>query len=744
VIRAPLRGRPWAQVRRARKSPHSGADSPGFPVLFTPTWATVTPPITQPMNTPAPACTRLRKSRNWRSWAVRGLLLGLGLGISPTIQAQTYTWTGSTNHFWDTTSADWSGAGTVWVNDATSQAVFAATLGYQVALNSDITANTVTMGTGNNFNGNGHTLTLTGTSPGLLVSGTNSLFFSAPILGSSGLTVTGVGGSGRLDLSGVSGYTGPTTVNSATLSLVGGNNRLPIGTDVALNGSAILLLQGITQHIGALTGGSGAAAINGLSTPATLQIDGSASGALYTGRFLVSSGTTVLSITKEGTGTQILGGSATNNYLGSTQINEGLLIAAKNSAFSTSAVTVAAGGTWGLQGGITQSNTGSIAGAGLSGRAGAVDNIGEDNSMTGALTLTDDATIGTTDGNLTLSGGITAGSHSLTFNPASGSTITVQTGAITGAATTLALTKAGPGTLILSSANSYTGQTDVVAGILDLENAVGSASGMGGMVISGADTRVTGTGSISGLLNLAGGIVAPTAGARLTFGSFLWHGGTRIEETIGGTFIAPVQIGGPLEKGSPGSYTIALTDGGVTPGTTYTLMTFASNSGFSASDFTVTGIAGTLSLEANALKFSVPALPFYGVAVAVANGKNSATFTITNTGNTTTTFRVLPGALVTGKGGKNGSQPSKGGKKPTYKVLYLLNGADISAAVAAGSAHTAGIAPGASAQVVVKLKVLKKATFKRKVTAKLLVISDASASTSAAASAKFVIKADKK
>jgi autotransporter-associated beta strand protein len=362
-------------------------------------------------------------------------------------------------------------------------------------------------------------------------------------------------------------------------------------------------------------------------------------------------------------------------------------------------------------------------------------------TMNGNLTVTNNsATSGAT---LTFSGssidqGGASGTRTLTLDGSNTGANTISPAIDddgTGGTRFVQVVKAGTGAWTLTGANTYVGQTNVLAGTLIVNGSVAAASTTS--VANGA--TLAGTGTVAGAVTLLGTLTADAD--PLTLGSLDWVGGT-LSATLSPTS-TPVAVSGALTRSGGGSRTIALTDVGAAVGVTYTLMTFGSVTGFSVSDFAVTGISGRLSLEANALKFTVTAPPVYGVSVAVAKGKDRATFTITNTGNTPTTFRVLPGALVTGRAG---SKPTKGPKpaKATYKVIYTLDGTNISNAVATRTANTASVAPSANVQVVVKLKVLKKVAFKRKVRADLLAISGASPAITAKASASFTIPAGKK
>jgi hypothetical protein len=270
----------------------------------------------------------------------------------------------------------------------------------------------------------------------------------------------------------------------------------------------------------------------------------------------------------------------------------------------------------------------------------------------------------------------------------------------------------------------------------------------GKLVVNGTIGPVTSF-SVAGILSGSGSILGPVdlinsgttlsnADGPLAIDSVTLEDDTTLAVTLGGGF-APVAITGALTKGADGPHLIALTDAGVISGQTYTLLTFGSNAGFAASDFTVTGIPGTLTLATNALEF-IPELPVRGVAVRVATHGARAIFTITNTGSTATGFSLFKSQQVANS--YNGPKPSKPARKPTLEITYSLGGSNITKALKAGTAAVT-IPAGGTAQVVVKAKSLNKLAFKRTIKALLTTASQADASKSASARATIVLKASK-
>jgi fibronectin-binding autotransporter adhesin len=232
-------------------------------------------------------------------------------------------------------------------------------------------------------------------------------------------------------------------------------NYTGVGT-VTENGNAIVALTASNTYTGATTinggtlqlGNGGTAGSISASSAVTdnsaLVFDRSDTGAGYTFASAVSGSGNVVQI---GSGRVVL--AAINGYSGGTTVNNGTLALGSAAALGTGGLA-ANGGTLDLEGY-------SLAVPSFSGAAGTVTDYG---SGGGTTTLTVDQAITTAFG-----GQIVNGPMNL-----------------------LALTLTGPGTLILSGTNSYTGGTTVDAGTLILDTSTTLADGSSLTVGQGASS----------------------------------------------------------------------------------------------------------------------------------------------------------------------------------------------------------------------------------------------------------------
>jgi len=384
-------------------------------------------------------------------------------------------------------------------------------------------------------------------------------------------------GAGLVTLLGVSTYSGGTTVNEGTLSLV---------LDNALNGSGA-----VRVNQGELSLGTSRQAVGVLTLAGGVIRGGSVSGASYE----VQAGTLMTALVGSGGLTKSTGGTVNLNtvasYTGGTTVNGGTLALGLSNALNAGgAVTVAGGdlilgataqtvgafrlvdgavqggiltaGSFGLENGLVSGVLGGV-GAVTKSTAGTV-TLGGANTLTGAMAITGGTlALGgaglLTLGSVTVSGALTAlalgateqtvGAFRLVDGSVSNGSLMagsfgVENGlvsAVLGGAGTL--TKSTAGTVTLSGANALTGAMDITGGTL----AIGGA----GLLTSGSVT-------VGGAAVLALGATAQTVGAfRLVDGAV--QGGTLTAGSFGvenGLVSAVLSGSGMLTKSTAGTVTL--------------------------------------------------------------------------------------------------------------------------------------------------------------------------------------------
>jgi fibronectin-binding autotransporter adhesin len=170
------------------------------------------------------------------------------------------------------------------------------------------------------------------------IGGTTALI-AGDISGSAGVIKTG---STTLRFTTAKTYTGDTTISNGTLSVTG--DFLPFGVgkgDVMVAAGATLATENVSFNINGLSGG-GNVAKNGTGGRILTLGNNNADGD-FTGSVLQNAGT--FTITKIGTGTQIIGGSLNNT--GTMNVNGGTLIFNGTHTAGVGNYTVNAGGTLG-------------------------------------------------------------------------------------------------------------------------------------------------------------------------------------------------------------------------------------------------------------------------------------------------------------------------------------------------------------------------------------------------------------
>ena len=482
--------------------------------------------------------------------------------------AQTFTWTGAQNGNWNIPN-NWaggvaptgaggenlvfpSGAGNLLtsnnMNNATFNSITIKGSGYTLS-NKAITigaggvadssvggTNIISMG-----------LTFAATRTVTVNNATSTLTISGVITGAGGVTKIGAG---TLTLSGVNTYTGATTINAGTIAL-SADAGLGAAPGAATPGK-LTFGGGTLQTTASFT----LAANRGiaLTGPGTISTD--AGTTLTYGGIIAGAGP----LTKAGTGTLLLSG--VNTYTGATAVSAGTLrIGVTNSIGASSALTVAGGATFDLNG--FSDVVGSLAGAGTvtSGAAGAV-------------TLT----AGGNNSSTTFSGLLQNGSG------------------------TVALTKTGTGTLTLSGANTYSGITTVSAGTLLVNGSqAASAVSLNGGTLGGIGSvgAITSTGS--------GGSVSAGQGGpgMLSSGNVNWSSGSpsfvvQMNGTTPGTAYDQLNVTGTVNVTGA---TLSGTSGFTPPtGSTFTII---NNDGTDAITGTFAGLPEGATVVLSGQAFSI-------------------------------------------------------------------------------------------------------------------------------------------
>ncbi len=294
---------------------------------------------------------------------------------------------------------------------------------------------------------NGGALTLSGNN-----SGTGAITLSAGTLNLNSATALGAGtltiGAG-------------TTINTAANNTLSTNNAQNWNGDFTFTGSSDLNL------------GSGA-----VSMGSSLQL--TTAGSILSVGGAIGDGGSNHSLTKAGAGTLVLGGS--NTYGGATTINAGVLRITNGAALGSTAAGTTQSGSSALEldgtgGAITVgAEPLTINGGGVTlpvSDLGALRNIAGDNTYGGTITLASQARINSDSGTLTLNNPSAVSSVGRTL-VIGGEGNTTISGAI--ALGSGGVAKGGTGTLTLSGANTYTGNTSLNVGVL---NMTGSLTGNG-------------------------------------------------------------------------------------------------------------------------------------------------------------------------------------------------------------------------------------------------------------------------
>ena len=468
--------------------------------------------------------------------------------------------------------------------------------------------------------------------------GTGNLTIASGANISSGAGSLTKSGPGRLIIAGAQTYTGATTLNQGTLQLNNANS-LQNSTLTPVNGGGTLAFNsGIgTFNIAGLSyAGPNSTGINAAiitltdtaSAAVTLSVGANNASTTYNGSF--SGGGNLI---KVGTGTLTLG--SFSNFTGNVTVNGGTLTAGLGAAVlgsttATRTITVNNGGTLDFgtssdvlggvgtvptatlvvnSGGlVTNGNTsvitlGNINLNGGTMYAGAGNNVGDSYRLDGTTITVGGTSASTMAGLGGANSGYKFGLNDMTFNVAdvtsSAAADLVVSGNITGTNGTQAkgfgFTKTGAGTMLLSAANTYTGNTTVSNGALVVTSATGLGTGNTTNTVSVASGAALNYNAAADAQLAVTTNLAITGGAGTTIGGSIGSTTTSAEINVTGNATISnaahtVNIYGiPSTTPATGNYTLIHGTGAgsnLAPATAPTLGLVYNNTNFTVGSFT--------------------------------------------------------------------------------------------------------------------------------------------------------------
>ncbi|NCX01219.1 MAG: hypothetical protein EBW75_06435, partial [Actinobacteria bacterium] len=224
------------------------------------------------------------------------------------------------------------------------------------------------------------------------------------------------------------------------------------------------------------------------------------------------------------------------SYSGATSVSAGTLAVTHASALGTAdgATTVSDGATLAISNGITLAEPLTLYGTGNSAN-GAIRSTSGNNTISELVTLASAAEVQTDAGSLTFdvgTGNAFTGTFGLTFDAASGVTVTVADPIATSTGT---VTKSGLGSLTLSATNTFSGATTISAGTLTVSGSGSLSSGSYGGAITNDGSFVYASSTsqtLSGAISGTGTITKNTSSAsRLTLSTSNSYSGSTTVST---------------------------------------------------------------------------------------------------------------------------------------------------------------------------------------------------------------------
>ena len=335
----------------------------------------------------------------------------------------------------------------------------------QITLNGgNIRSSTATV----SFNAN-RGITLGAAGGGFDHGGTVTLTWAGPITGSAGGALKMLGAGALILSSTANNYDGATTISAGTLRL-GASGVIPDTSVVGLTASgATFDLNGFDETVKSISGATGTIALGAntltINNPASESFGTSGSGGSITG--------TGGKIVKNGSGSITLQQN-TSTYSGGFTLNAGKVGILVNPAFGTGTLTINNSPTIGVGSGTGRSPTNAV-------------------DLNGNITFDDSFTA--TPGTLTWGTGawtIKGGNRTITVNTAAGGYLATINSVIGQDVPGRGLIKEGNGSLALNNAaNTYSGDTTINGGKINLDGDGSLGNGAGTLHLSGGTLNIT-------------------------------------------------------------------------------------------------------------------------------------------------------------------------------------------------------------------------------------------------------------